>query len=84
MNKSKTKNFNVAAVYSFPASLEADALMPRRLAFFDIFSEIHSSPEDVDSSKFLHGHAGRLEDRRQIRKYFKKAISGLEMSRACT
>jgi len=79
MNKSKTKKFNVDNIYSFTASSEADAFMSRRLAFFDIFSEVHSAPEDVDSFKFLHGHAGRLEDRRQIRKYFNKAISGLEM-----
>ena len=60
------------------------ASVPRGLSFFDVFSEVHSAPEDVDSVKFFYGHMGRSEDRRQIRKYFKKAISDLGISRAHT
>ena len=69
------------AFYNAVLSMDI-ASIPRRLTFFDVFSEVHSVPEDVDSVKLFYADKGRLEDRRQIRKYFKRATSDLGMSEA--
>ena len=55
----------------------------RESTFLDIFADIHSMPEDVDSSKLLfRSRLGRFEDRCRIREYFKKAVPDWERDRA--
>lgn len=63
-------------------SVDDTASAPRRSSFLDIFSEVHSAPEDLDSVKFSYGNMGRSEDRRQIRKYFARVISDARAGRA--
>lgn len=84
MNKLNIKKLDTDTASAFAVLSEDGAPIPRKLTFFDIFSEIHSAPEDVDSIKLFYGHMGISEDRHQIRKYFKKAISDLGMDRMYT
>ena len=82
MNELKAKKLDTNLTRSFSALSEDGASALRKLTFFEIFSELHSMPEDMDSIRLLYGDEGKIEDRRRIREYFKQAMSNMEMNKA--